>query len=140
MNDEIRAQIWQLSQYLQESRLTCLSEEELVRLFQMAFSLNVAMQSVEAEPVETQVVERSFAAVVDEVRRRGLTVRCLPVEVVIQADGTISKGIDELRFTFSKLSFDEMMQFIDAVLENPLNEAQRKALLNLAYEKVYAEE
>lgn len=140
MNDEVRAQIWQLSQYLQANRLTALSNEELAALFKMAFSLNVIMQNVEAEPVEHQVVERSFAEITSEARRRGLKIKSLPVEVVILRDGTIAKGLDELRFAFRLLSFDEMMQFIDSVLENPLNDAQRKALLNLAYEKVYAEE
>ena len=140
MNDEIRSQIWQLCQYLQSNRLTTLTDSELTDLFKLAFALKIVMQSVEAEPVEQQVVERSFTEIVAEARRRGLVIRSLPVEVVITKDGKIIKGLEELRFTFRMLSFDEMMQFIDAVLANPLNDAQRKALLDLAYEKVYAEE
>lgn len=140
MDEDIRAQIWQLCQYLQSARLTMLSNEELTALFQQVFALSVVMQNVEAEPLEHQVVERCFAEVTAEIRRRGLTIRCLPVEVVISKEGKFLKGLDELRFTFSILSFDEMMRFIDTVFEKPLNDAQRKALLQLAYEKVYADE
>lgn len=140
MNDEVRAQIWQLCQYLQSAQLTALSDEDLTVLFRQSLALKILMQSVEHEPVEQQVVDRSFEAISAEAVRRKLVVRSLPVEVVITKDGKIVKGLEELRFVFRMLSFEDMMDFIDSVLEKPINDAQRKALLNLAYEKVYADE
>jgi hypothetical protein len=140
MNDEVRAQIWQLCQYLQSAQLTALSDEDLTALFRQSLALKILMQSVEHEPVEQQVVDRSFEAISAEAVRRKLVVRSLPVEVVITKDGKIVKGLEELRFVFRMLSFEDMMDFIDSVLEKPINDAQRKALLNLAYEKVYADE
>ena len=140
MDDEVRAQIWQLCQYLQSAQLTALSDEDLTALFRQSLALKILMQSVEHEPVEQQVVDSSFEAISAEAVRRKLVVRSLPVEVVITKDGKIVKGLEELRFVFSRLSFDDMMDFIDSVLEKPINDAQRKALLNLAYEKVYADE
>lgn len=140
MNDEVRAQIWQLCQYLQSARLNTLSDEDLTALFRQSLALKILMQSVEHEPVEQQVVDRSFEEISAEAVRRKLVVRSLPVEVVITKDGKIVKGLEELRFVFRMLSFEDMMDFIDSVLEKPINDAQRKALLNLAYEKVYADE
>ncbi|MBR3675748.1 MAG: hypothetical protein IKN71_01260 [Alphaproteobacteria bacterium] len=140
MNDEVRAQIWQLCQYLQSTRLNTLSDEDLTALFRQSLALKILMQSVEHEPVEQQVVDRSFEEISAEAVRRKLVVRSLPVEVVITKDGKIVKGLEELRFVFRMLSFEDMMDFIDSVLEKPINDAQRKALLNLAYEKVYADE
>lgn len=140
MNDEVRAQIWQLCQYLQSTRLNTLSDEDLTALFRQSLALKILMQSVEHEPVEQQVVDRSFEKISAEAVRRKLVVRSLPVEVVITKDGKIVKGLEELRFVFRMLSFEDMMDFIDSVLEKPINDAQRKALLNLAYEKVYADE
>ena len=140
MDDEVRAQIWQLCQYLQSTRLNTLSDEDLTALFRQSLALKILMQSVEHEPVEQQVVDRSFEEISAEAVRRKLVVRSLPVEVVITKDGKIVKGLEELRFVFRMLSFEDMMDFIDSVLEKPINDAQRKALLNLAYEKVYADE
>ena len=140
MNDEVRAQIWQLCQYLQSTKLNTLSDEDLTALFRQSLALKILMQSVEHEPVEQQVVDRSFEEISAEAVRRKLVVRSLPVEVVITKDGKIVKVLEELRFVFRMLSFEDMMDFIDSVLEKPINDAQRKALLNLAYEKVYADE
>ena len=140
MNDEVRAQIWQLCQYLQSARLEKLSDDEMRDLFKQSLALRMLMQSVDSEPVEKQVVERCYTEIIDEALRRHLQIRCRPIEVVVTKEGKIVKGLEELRLVFRMMSFDDMMDFIDTLLVDQLNDAQRKALLNLAYEKVYAEE
>ncbi|MBR1826026.1 MAG: hypothetical protein IJ770_05515 [Alphaproteobacteria bacterium] len=139
MNDELKALVWQVCRYLKSDFLKKLSDDELTSLFQQVFGLQMIMQNVDSEPVEQQVVAESVRQTIAEIRRRGLRIRSLPIEVVINANGEFVKGKDELRYTFSLLSFDNMMEFIDSVLSQPLNDAQRKALLDLAYEKVYAD-
>ena len=59
--------------------------------------------------------------------------------MVIDADGTFRKGEKELRRALSTLSFEDMIRFIDSLLEQPINEAQRMTIINLAREKVYAD-
>ena len=139
MNDEIKAFIWQICQYLQPSYLTKLSDNELTVLFQQVFSLSMVMKYVDSEPVEKQIVENCLNSLIAEIRHRHLRVRSLPIEVIITTDGTFLKGQEELRYAFSKLNFDEMMEFIDSILAHPLNDAQRRALIDLARDKVYAD-
>ena len=95
------------------------------------------MLSMDAEEIEQQIVELSYVAVSAEARRRGLNVPGLPVEVVIAADGTFRKGEAELRRALSTLSFDDMMKFIDAILDNQITEKQRMTILNLARDRIY---
>ena len=139
MNDELKAFVWQVCQYLQPDFLTKLSDDELIALFQQVFSLRMIMRYVDSEPVERQVVENCVDSMIAEIRRRNLKVRSMPIEVIIDNDGTFVKGQEELRYAFEKLDFDDMMAFIDSILKYPLNDAQRAALINLAREKVYAD-
>lgn len=139
MNDELKAFVWQICQYLQPDFLTKLSDDELTALFQQVFSLRMIMRYIDSEPVEKQVVENCVDSMIAEIRRRNLKVRSMPIEVIIAGDGTFVKGKEELRYVFGKLDFDEMMEFIDSVLKHPLNDAQRTALINLAREKVFAD-
>lgn len=131
--------MWEICRYL-HSDLSVFSDEEVTVLFQKVFELQMKMEGVEPLLVEQHIVAECLQCLIAEVRRRGLKIRSLPIEVVISAEGKFLKGEDELRYTFSLLSFDSMMEFIDSVLAQPLNDAQRKALLNLAYEKVYADQ
>lgn len=137
MNNEIRRIIWELSHYVQSCQLSGLSDEKISSLFKQVFALRLAMLSMDAEEIEQQVVELSYIAVSAEARRRGLKVPGLPVEVVIAADGTFRKGEAELRRALSMLSFDDMMKFIDAILDNQINEKQRMTILNLARDRIY---
>lgn len=137
MNDEIRKTIWQLSHYLQSCQLSGLDNEKISSLFKQVFSLRLATLSMQLTEIEQQVIELCFMAVSAEARRRGLNVPGLPVEVIINADGTFRKGEAELRRALSTLSFEEMMKFIDAILDNQINEAQRMTIINLARDQIY---
>lgn len=137
MNNEIRKIIWELSHYVQSCQLSGLSDEKISALFKQVFALRLAMLSMDAEEIEQQIVELSYVAVSAEARRRGLNVPGLPVEVVIAADGTFRKGEAELRRALSTLSFDDMMKFIDAILDNQITEKQRMTILNLARDRIY---
>jgi hypothetical protein len=137
MNNEIRKIIWELSRYVQSCQLSGLSDEKISALFKQVFALRLAMLSMDAEEIEQQIVELSYVAVSAEARRRGLNVPGLPVEVVIAADGTFRKGEAELRRALSTLSFDDMMKFIDAILDNQITEKQRMTILNLARDRIY---
>ena len=138
MNNEIREIIWRLSRYVQSCQLASLKDEEVSSLFKQVFALRLATLSAEAEEFEHQIIELSYTAVSAEARRRGLNVPGLPVEVVIAADGTFRKGEAELRRALSMLSFDDMMKFIDAILDNQITEEQRMTIINLARDSVYA--
>ena len=137
MNNEIRKIIWELSRYVQSCQLSGLSDEKISALFKQVFALRLAMLSMDAEEIEQQIVELSYIAGSAEARRRGLNVPGLPVEVVIAADGTFRKGEAELRRALSTLSFDDMMKFIDAILDNQITEKQRMTILNLARDRIY---
>ncbi|MBQ7632743.1 MAG: hypothetical protein IJS88_01340 [Alphaproteobacteria bacterium] len=137
MNEEIRNVIWQLSRYITSCRLASLSDEEMSNLFKKVFALRLATMGSDLHEIEHQIVEQCFTAVSAEARRRGLSVPGLPVEVVIDADGTFRKGEKELRRALRTLNFEEMMKFIDSLLAEPLSEAQRLTIINLARDRVY---
>ena len=139
MDDELKAFVWQICQYLQADFLTKLPNDELTTLFQQVFSLSMLMKHIDTEPVEKQVVEECVNKLITEIRRRNIRVRSMPIEVIIASDGTFVKGEEELRYAFEKLDFDEMMDFIDSILKHPLNDAQRTALINVARDKIYAD-
>jgi hypothetical protein len=138
MNDEIREIVWRLSRYVQSCQLAGLKDEKVSSLFKQVFALRLATLSADAEEFEHQIIEQCYTAVSAEARRRGLNVPGLPVEVVIAADGTFRKGEKELRRALSVLSFEEMMKFIDAILNCPISEEQRMTIINLARDSVYA--
>lgn len=137
MNDEIRTVIWQLSRYITSCQLASLSDEKVSELLKKVFALRLATISSDLHEIEHQIIEQCFTAVSAEARRRGLNVPGLPVEVVIDADGTFRKGEKELRRALRTLSFEEMMNFIDSLLAEPLSEAQRMTIINLARDRVY---
>ena len=139
MNKEIKEFIWQICQYLQPGVLVKLTNDDLTALFQQVFSLDMLMKSVDFEPVEKQVVADCLDKIIAEIRRRDIKVKSMPIEVIIDVDGAFVKGKEELRHAFAKLSFDEMMDFVDSILANPLNEAQRMAIIDLARDKVYTD-
>ncbi len=130
MNEnEIRNVIWQLSRYITSCRLANLSDEKVSDLLKKVFALRLATMSSDLHEIEHQIVDQCFTAVSAEARRRGLSVPGLPVEVVIDADGTFRKGEKELRRALRTLSFEEMMNFIDSLLAEPLSEAQRMTII-----------
>ena len=139
MNQEIRTVIWQLSRYVQSCQLASLSDEKVSSLFKQVFALKLVTTGMELHEIEHQVIEQCFTAVSAEARHRGLHVPGLPVEVVIDADGNFRKGEAELRRALNTLSFDEMIRFIDAILAEPINDAQRMTIINLARDRVYAD-
>ena len=139
MNDEIRSVIWQLSRYIQSCQLSKLDNEKVSALFKQVFALRLVTLSSDLHEIEHQIIEQCYTAIAAEARHRGLNVPGLPVEVVIDADGTFRKGEKELRRALSTLSFEDMIRFIDSLLEQPINEAQRMTIINLAREKVYAD-
>ena len=89
--------------------------------------------------IEHQIIEQCYTAIAAEARNRGQNVPGLPVEVVIDVDGNFRKGEAELRRALKTLSFEEMIDFIDALLAEPINEAQRMTIINLARDRVYAD-
>ena len=140
MNEnEIRTVIWQLSRYVQSCQLASLSNEKISSLYKQVFALKLAVTSMNIHEIEHQIIEQCFMAVSAEARSRGLHVPGLPVEVVIDADGNFRKGEAELRRALNALSFEEMIRFIDAILSEPINEAQRLTIINLARDRVYAD-
>lgn len=140
MNEELEEMVWLIHQYLQDENLQQLKNEELIFLFQQAYSIYLVMQYVDTDPVEHQVMENIVKNLSDELSRRSINkLPFMPFEVAIDVDGTFLRGRENLAHMFKFLSFDEMMELIDAILANPLNEAQRKALLELAREKVFAD-
>ena len=124
MNDEIREIVWRLSRYVQSCQLAGLKDEKVSSLFKQVFALRLATLSADAEEFEHQIIEQCYTAV--------------SAEVVIAADGTFRKGEKELRRALSVLSFEEMMKFIDAILNCPISEEQRMTIINLARDNVYA--
>ncbi|MBP5352748.1 MAG: hypothetical protein J6Y91_03165 [Alphaproteobacteria bacterium] len=83
---------------------------------------------------EKAMVEHLYQMVHEEAQKRGLdgTVS----KFGLNADGTFSVGREELKRNLKQLDFDSMMEFIDKVLEQPLTEEQRTAMLELAREIV----
>jgi len=135
--NSVRTVIWQLSRYVQSCQLASLSDEKISALLKQVFALRLVIMSMDIHEIERQIAEQCFRAIAAEARRRGLNVPGLPVEVVINADGTFRKGEAELRRALATLSFEDVIRFIDALLAEPINEAQRMALINLARDRIY---
>ena len=83
---------------------------------------------------EKTVAQHFQSMLKQELQRRDLKVH--KVEIRIDAKGNFVSGRDDLKRGWLKCSFDEMMKCVDEWLEQPLTDAQRGAILDVAREVV----